>query len=105
MNVTGVLVSGNATDGWYQNNFTYAVWWDENIQYPDTEGDGGNFYYKVFANNTLGKWSEVDPIRYNGGYDMIEYPNCKLCMFIPIAIVGVVLMVFTLGIVWVRKRT
>ncbi|MFW9887717.1 MAG: hypothetical protein ACFFER_06010 [Candidatus Thorarchaeota archaeon] len=74
MNRTATLIEGNATLGRYQANFTYAVWWNYEFGYPETEGSGGNFYFKIWANDTLGNRNEVLPMQCTGGYMIVEPP-------------------------------
>ena len=74
-NVTGVLVSGNSKSGSYAANFTYLVWWNETSSSPAWEGDGGYYYYKVWANDTLGNWSTVPEVYYMGGYAAVFPPT------------------------------
>jgi hypothetical protein len=77
MNRTATRIQGNDTNGYYRANFTYAVWWNHTSEYPQTEGSGGNFAYKVWANDTLGHWSEVEPVSYMGGYIYVEPPSAS----------------------------
>lgn len=74
MNQTATRIEGNETTGFYQSDFTYAVWWNYTTGRPETEGSGGNYYYKVWANDTLGNWNEVKEIGYNGGYLFVNPP-------------------------------
>lgn len=74
MNKTATMVEGNLTHGLYEANFTYSVWWDFVTGSPETEGNGCNFVFKVWANDTLGNWSETAPIRYSGHYHLVNPP-------------------------------
>ncbi|MHA2323672.1 MAG: hypothetical protein ACXACG_18760 [Candidatus Thorarchaeota archaeon] len=73
-NKTGVLIEGNETTGFYNENFTYDVWWNWETGRPETEGNGGNFAFKLFANDTLGNWVETSPRHYSGGYIVVNPP-------------------------------
>ena len=74
MNRTTVRISGDSMNGEYQGNLTYAVWWNYTAGYPETEGSGGNFYFKIWANDTLGYWSETSAMQYMGGYMIVNPP-------------------------------
>lgn len=75
MNVTGALKEGNSTKGYYNGNFSYRVWWNYTESRPEWEGSGGNFYFKVFANDTLGHWSDTPILTYMGGYLIVKPPT------------------------------
>ncbi len=75
MNRTARRISGDTINGRYTGNLTYAVWWNETSGYPETEGSGGNFYFKIWANDTLGNWSETSSIAYMGGYWYVSRPS------------------------------
>jgi hypothetical protein len=74
-NVTGILKEGNATRGCYNGNVSYRVWWNYTSSRPEWEGSGGNFHFKVFANDTLGHWSESPILTYTGGYMIVKPPT------------------------------
>ncbi|MFW9920958.1 MAG: hypothetical protein ACFFED_15260 [Candidatus Thorarchaeota archaeon] len=74
MNRTASRIIGNATNGQYRGNLTYAVWWNYTSGYPQTEGSGGNFHFKIWANDTMGNWAETNPMTYTGGYMIVSPP-------------------------------
>ena len=105
-NITATLVEGNETCGLYEANFTYAVWWNWETGTPETEGGGGNFDFKIWANDTLGNWSEVEPIRYSGGYFLVYPPAGHMLLRTPIGwtIIGAVLITTTVIFLVYRRR-
>jgi hypothetical protein len=106
MNRTATLIEGNATVGRYSANFTYDVWWNYDTGRPETEGSGGNFYFKIWANDSLGNWNEVLPMQYTGGYMIVEPPFDYILWQTPLgwAMIGTV-VVLAFGIIFiVRKR-
>ena len=105
-NKTPTHIDGNQTVGLYNSNFTYEVWWDYTLNRPQTEGDGGNFYFQVFANDTLGNWSETGLLHYTGGYMLVSPPPEVVFMsnVLP-TLVGALVMVIVIGaVVLVRRR-
>lgn len=109
-NKTATQIHGNETRGLYESNFTYAVWWNYETGRPETEGSGGNFYYKVWANDTMGNWNEVPEVGYMGGYMYVEPPPVaglwsilELVFLILVIVGGIVgLAVLVVGHVKVR---
>jgi hypothetical protein len=108
MNRTGTLIEGNDTRGYYSANFTYAVWWNYETGRPETEGSGGNFYFKIWANDTLGNWNEVGPMQYMGGYMFVEPPLDYYLWRTPLgwAMIGIPVAIASVVIVLIfRRRT
>ncbi|MHA1928415.1 MAG: hypothetical protein ACTSV2_07535 [Candidatus Thorarchaeota archaeon] len=105
INQSTTRIDGNDTTGLYSGNFTYDVWWDWEIGYPETEGDGANFKFKIFANDTLGNWKETVSMGYSGGYDMIHPPGDYVLhvTLINVAIIGAVIGGILVVIWAVRK--
>ncbi|MFX1260526.1 MAG: hypothetical protein ACFFAZ_00430 [Promethearchaeota archaeon] len=106
MNRTATLIEGNATLGRYQANFTYAVWWNYEFGYPETEGSGGNFYFKIWANDTLGNWNEVLPMQYTGGYMIVEPPFDYILWRTPLGwlMIGLSVAAASLVIIFIFRR-
>jgi hypothetical protein len=105
MNKTANLIEGNKTRGLYQANFTYGVWWNFIEGHPETEGSGGNFFFKVWANDTLGYWSETIPIHYMGGLLLMAPPIHYTLLSLPVLIpLLVVTTVVTALIVSIRRK-
>ncbi|MHA1575722.1 MAG: hypothetical protein ACTSU3_00030, partial [Candidatus Thorarchaeota archaeon] len=94
INRTTTLMEGNDTTGRYYGNFTYDVWWNWDSGSVETEGDGGNFQFKIFANDTLGNWNETIPVQYNGGYILVYHPADYVLFtsLVNIAIIGIVIV-------------
>jgi hypothetical protein len=105
-NRTAKLIEGNATLGHYEANFTYAVWWNYDWGYPETEGGGGNFYFKIWANDTLGNWNEAGPMQYMGGYMLVHPPFDYILWRTPIgwAVVGTIIVITSAFIVFLARR-
>jgi len=105
-NKTAKLIEGNSTLGQYEANFTYAVWWNYEFGYPETEGSGGNFYFKIWANDTLGNWDEVEPIQYMGGYMLVHPPLDHILWRTPIgwAVIGTIIVIMGAVTVVVARR-
>ena len=105
-NKSPTLIDGNDTVGRYNSNFTYAVWWNYTLGGPQTEGNGGNFDFQVFANDTLGNWSETGILTYSGGY-MIVSPPPEVIFFsnlLPtLGAAAVIIVIITIVIV-IRRR-
>ena len=106
MNRTATLIEGNATLGRYQANFTYAVWWNYEFGYPETEGSGGNFHFKIWANDTLGNRNEVLPMQYTGGYMIVEPPLDYILWRTPLGwlMIGLSVAAASLVIVFIFRR-
>jgi len=106
MNRTSTLIEGNNTMGHYSANFTYAVWWNYETGWPETEGSGGNFYFRIWANDTLGNWNEVEPMLYMGGYMFVEPPADYILWRTPLgwAMIGSVVVVASVVIIWMSRR-
>ena len=106
INKTAILVEGNESRGLYQANFTYDVWWNYIEGCPETEGSGGNFFFKVWANDSLGHSSETTPISHSGGYDLVNPPIHFRLLSLPLLIplLGVTAVVLALIIAVHRKR-
>ncbi|MFW9849474.1 MAG: hypothetical protein ACFFF4_10045, partial [Candidatus Thorarchaeota archaeon] len=106
-NQTPTLIEGNATLGRYQYNYTYSVWWNYTINRPQVENAGGNFDFKIFANDTLGHWTETGILSYTGGYMLVQPPP-EIVFFsnlIPsLAAVGIIVVVISVVIIF-RRRT
>jgi len=105
INRTTTLMEGNDTTGRYYGNFTYEVWWNWESGSVETEGDGGFFQFKIFANDTLGNWNETIPVQYNGGYILV-YPPADYVLFtslVNVAIIGTVIVSIVLVIWAIRK--
>ena len=106
-NKTGVLIEGNETVGWYVANFTYAVWWDYDTGRVMTEGNGGNFHFKIFANDTLGNWNMTGILTYMGGYMLVNPPpDAFIRSPLGLGIIGtsVAVVVVVLVVVFRRHR-
>ncbi|MFW9910460.1 MAG: hypothetical protein ACFFEF_18030 [Candidatus Thorarchaeota archaeon] len=104
-NVTGVLVEGNSTKGLYNGNFTYAVWWNYTLGRPQTEGSGGNFHFKLFANDTLGNRNTSPVLTYMGGYMLVNPPiYFYLASPTGIALIGALVAFAVTFAVWFRRR-
>ena len=106
-NKTGVLIEGNETVGWYVANFTYAVWWDYDTGRVMTEGNGGNFHFKIFANDTLGNWNMTGILTYMGGYMLVNPPpDAFIRSPLGLGIIGtsVAVVVVVLVVVFRRRR-
>ncbi|MHA1906772.1 MAG: hypothetical protein ACW98Y_05735 [Candidatus Thorarchaeota archaeon] len=106
LNFTPTLVEGNDTLGRYQYNYTYPVWWNYTRNYPETGGFGGSFEIKIFANDTLGNWSETGILGYTGGYMEIVPPSDVVLMstLLPIlAGVGVIIVAIAIYLVFRRR--
>ncbi|MHA2142845.1 MAG: hypothetical protein ACXADD_15270 [Candidatus Thorarchaeota archaeon] len=95
MNKTANQVEGNLTNGRYSANFTYSVWWNYDTGRPETEGSGGNFYFKIWA-------------KYTGGYMFVEPPFDYIFWRTPLgwATIGIPVVIASIVMVWlVRRRT
>ncbi len=104
-NVTGVLKEGNATRGYYNGNFSYRVWWNYTAARPQCEGSGGNFHFKVFANDTLGHWSGTPILTYTGGYMIVKPPTPFFLTPAGLTIVAAVVVgSVIITLVTIRKR-
>ncbi len=105
-NVTPSLVEGNDTIGCYQYNYTYAVWWNYTLGYPQVEGTGGNFDFKIFANDSLGHWTKTGILTYSGGYMLVVPPPEVSFMtnVLPPLVAATVMVVVISAIVILRKR-
>ncbi|MDF1539689.1 MAG: hypothetical protein P1Q69_12385 [Candidatus Thorarchaeota archaeon] len=105
-NVTPSLVEGNDTIGYYQYNYTYAVWWNYNLNRPQVEGTGGNFDFKIFANDSLGHWTETGILTYSGGYMLVVPPPevSFITNLLPSLVGATVLVVIISAVVILRKR-
>ena len=105
-NITATRIEGDENRGLYEANFTYAVWWNWGTGTPETEGGGGNFDFKIWANDTLGNWSEVEPIRYSGGYFLVYPPAGYMLLRTPIGwtIIGAILVTTTVIFAVYRRR-
>lgn len=101
------LIEGNNNLGRYQYNYTYAVWWNYTLNRPQVEVPGGNFDLKIFANDTLGHWTETGILTYMGGYMLVQPPP-EIVFFsnlIPsLAAVGIIVVVISVVIIF-RRRT
>jgi hypothetical protein len=106
MNRTATLIEGNVTVGRYSANFTYDVWWNYDTGRPETEGSGGNFYYKIWANDSLGNWNEVLPMQYTGGYMIVEPPLDYIFWRTPLgwAMMGISIAVASVAMIWMFRR-
>ncbi|MHA2423855.1 MAG: hypothetical protein ACXAEF_03650 [Candidatus Thorarchaeota archaeon] len=104
-NMIPTLVEGNDTLGHYQYNYTYPVWWNYTRNYPETGGFGGSFEIKIFANDTLGNWSETGILGYSGGYmEIIPPPDVVFMSTILPAIVGVIAIAVVIVVVVIFRR-
>ncbi len=104
-NVTGILKEGNATRGYYNVNFSYRVWWNYTESRPQWEGSGGNFHFKVFANDTLGRWSDTPVLTYMGGYMFVKPPTPFFLTPVGLTIIAAVAAVSVIIVlVVIRKR-
>ncbi len=105
-NMTPVLVEGNNTLGRYQYNYTYAVWWNYTLNYPQWEVPGGNFDYRIFANDSLGHSTLTGILTYSGGYMIVNPPPDVILAsnIIPILGLSGVLVTFVIMLVYVRRR-
>ncbi|TFG28691.1 hypothetical protein EU527_16925 [Candidatus Thorarchaeota archaeon] len=72
-NKTTERIEGNSTSGLYAGNLTYSVEW--NSEYNSPAPEYNIFIFKVFANDSLGKWAETTTITYMGGYIVIFSPS------------------------------
>ncbi len=106
MNRIATLIEGNVTLGRYSANFTYAVWWNYDAGHPEVEGSGGNFYFKIWANDTLGNWNEVEPMQYTGGYMVVEPPLDYVLWRTPLgwAIIGTPIVIASIVIIWITRK-
>jgi hypothetical protein len=106
MNRTATLIEGNATVGLYRANFTYDVWWNYDTGRPETEGSGGNFYFKIWANDSLGTWNEVLPMQYTGGYMFVEPPFDYILLRTPLGwlMIGLPIAVVSIVIILIFRR-
>ncbi len=109
-NKTATKIQGNETRGLYESNFTYAVWWNYGTGRPETEGSGGNFYYKVWANATVVNWNEVPEVCYMGGYMYVKPPpevglwSILEALFLTLVIAGGIVGLAVLVEAYVRMR-
>ena len=81
------------------------MWWNWESGRPETEGDGAGFFFKIFANDTLGNWNEVLPVGYSGGYDLVN-PPADYVFFTSVvlwAIIGTVIIV-PLFVIWAIRK-
>jgi hypothetical protein len=106
MNKTSILIEGSETRGHYSANFTYAVWWNYETGRPETEGSGGNFYFKIWANDSLGNWNEVGPMQYTGGYMFVEPPPDYILWRTPQgwAMIGIPIVIASVVTIWLIRR-
>jgi len=107
MNRSAIRITGNSTNGQFRGNLTYAVWWNYTSGYPETEGSGGNFYFKIWANDTLGNWSETSAMEYTGGYMIVSPPLDYIPwsdqLVLTIASGGIILVVILLLVLFKRR--
>jgi hypothetical protein len=104
-NVTGVMTEGDALNGSYHANYTYAVWWDYVASRPMTEGSGGNFRVKIFANDTLGNWIETGNLTYSGGYFLVHPPiDSFIRSPLGLGVTGTTIAAIVVVLVIARKR-
>ncbi len=90
LNRTTVLIEGDEFHGRYKGNLTWPA------------PGGGNFLFKVFANNTLGYWNETRPMSVWFGYmywDPIYTPH----FWILFVIIPIVSMIGLIG-VWKLRQ-
>ena len=106
-NKTPTQIDGNDTVGLYNSNFTYAVWWNYTLNRPQTEGNGGNFNFQIFANDTLGNWSESGILIYTGGYMFVSPPPEVIFfsnLILTLGAAAVIIVIITIVIVIRRRR-
>ena len=105
-NRTPSRIEGNDTRGLYQFNYTYAVWWNYTLSAPQWDGTGGNFDFKIIANDTLGHTTETGILIYSGGY-MIVNPPPDVVFFsniIPIIALSSVVIILAITLVFLRRK-
>jgi len=108
-NITPTLVEGNTTLGRYYFNYTYSVSWNETSQYPHVEEGGGNFAYRIYANDTLGHWTITGTLTFNGGYMVVFPPTTttvvdSISYLVPTIVSASIVMVAIVVAILAQKR-
>ncbi|NHJ15252.1 MAG: hypothetical protein EAX95_16340 [Candidatus Thorarchaeota archaeon] len=103
LNRPAKLIDGNLSRGLYEANFTYNVWWDWEVNWVRSEV--GSFYYRIFANDTLGNWMTTPPVCYTGGY-MLVYPPPQYYLIVnaPLLLAGASFVAIIIVVVLVLRR-
>ncbi|MGY5854312.1 MAG: hypothetical protein RTU92_12145 [Candidatus Thorarchaeota archaeon] len=71
-NTTPLRIQGDEHNGRYQGNLTWAVSWDWANARPIPAG--GGFFFKIYANDSLGNWVETGYFECSGGYMIVNPP-------------------------------
>ncbi len=106
INRTSTLIEGDSTYGRYEGNYTYRVWWDWETNRVKSEG--GFFWFRIFANDSLGNWIATPPVAYSGGYMLVHPPpQFYIIIFAPFIITAscIALSIITVYVVLRKKPT
>ena len=74
-NKSTIRIEGDVIQGKYEVTLTWGVTWNSEWESPMWVNGSGTFWFKVWANDTLGNWNETEPVLYTGGYLIIHTPT------------------------------
>lgn len=74
-NKSTIRIEGDGIQGKYEVTLTWGVTWNSEWERPMWVNGSGTFWFKVWANDTLGNWNETEPVLYTGGYLIIHTPT------------------------------
>ena len=104
-NRSTVLVEGNSTNGRYKGNLTWGVEWNWEEGRPEWVDGSGTFWFKVWANDTLGNWNETPSVHFMGGYMIVNPPLFYWVLIIGQFLIIPVLVVIILVVVWKKRKS
>jgi hypothetical protein len=102
-NRSAIRIAGNTNNGQYRGNLTWDVVWNWQNGSPEWVNGSGTFWFKVWANDTLGNWNETSPVHYMGGYLLVNPPLLHWVFLIGQLLI-IPLIVIAILIIVSRKR-